>query len=82
MEIVAFVASVGKISLPFVQQEEEVLSKEYVDLLKNVSRAEIDKEITRCPHKETSEKMMEVGGDLHLWSLIRMLIGYEGDSGG
>jgi hypothetical protein len=31
-----------------------------VELLKTVTRAVVDKEITRCPHKETSVKMEEV----------------------
>ena len=60
VEIVAFVASAGKIALPFAEEEDEVLGKEYVDLLSTVSREEVDKEITRCPHKETSVKIEEV----------------------
>lgn len=60
VEIVAFVGSVGKVHLPFATADDEVLSKEYLDLIKGVSRAEVDKEITRCPHKETSVKMEEV----------------------
>ncbi|WRT65472.1 chorismate synthase [Kwoniella shivajii] len=59
VEIVAFVASVGKVTLPFQDEEDEVLGKEYMDLVKSVSREEVDKEITRCPHKETSKKMEE-----------------------
>ncbi|WVR04023.1 chorismate synthase [Kwoniella sp. DSM 27419] len=59
VEIVAFVASVGKVALPFAEEEDEVLGKEYMDLVKNVTREEVDKEITRCPHKETSAKMEE-----------------------
>ena len=57
VEIVAFVASAGKVCLPFAETEDEVLSKDYVQLLSSVSREEIDKEITRCPHKETSSKI-------------------------
>lgn len=60
VEIVAFVGSVGKVTLPFVEEEDEVLGKEYMDLVKTVTRAEVDKEITRCPHKETSQKMEDV----------------------
>jgi hypothetical protein len=37
-----------------------VLGKEYMDLVNTVNRADVDKEITRCPHKETSKKMEEV----------------------
>ncbi|KAK4684828.1 chorismate synthase, partial [Tremellales sp. Uapishka_1] len=60
VEIVAFVASVGKVALPFASHaDEEVLGKEYMDLLNTVSREVVDKEITRCPHKATSEKMEE-----------------------
>lgn len=60
VEIVAFVGSVGRVHLPFAHTDEEVLSKEYMDLIRGVSREEVDKEITRCPHKETSVKMEEV----------------------
>ncbi|OCF58287.1 chorismate synthase [Kwoniella mangroviensis CBS 10435] len=59
VEIVAFVASVGKVALPFAEEEDEVLGKEYMDLVKSVKREEVDKEITRCPHKATSQKMEE-----------------------
>ncbi|WWC60008.1 chorismate synthase [Kwoniella dejecticola CBS 10117] len=59
VEIVAFVASVGKVALPFAEEEDEVLGKEYMDLVRTVKREEVDKEITRCPHKETSKKMEE-----------------------
>ncbi|KAK8861348.1 chorismate synthase [Kwoniella newhampshirensis] len=59
VEIVAFVASVGKVALPFAEEDDEVLGKEYVDLIKTVTRVEVDKEITRCPHKATSTKMEE-----------------------
>lgn len=59
VEIVAFVGSVGPVALPFAQEEDEVLGKEYLDLVANVTREEVDKEITRCPHKETSVKMEE-----------------------
>lgn len=60
VEIVAFVGSVGKVELPFVTKDDEVLSQEYLDLIKGITREEVDKEITRCPHKETSAKMEEV----------------------
>jgi len=57
---VAFVGSVGRVALPFTEGEEEVLGGEYLDLLRGVTREMVDKEITRCPHKETSAKMEEV----------------------
>ncbi|BEI80223.1 hypothetical protein CcaverHIS002_0107520 [Cutaneotrichosporon cavernicola] len=59
VEIVAFVGSVGPVALPFSQEEDEVLGKEYLDLVKNVTREEVDKEITRCPERVTSAKMEE-----------------------
>ena len=60
VDIVAFVGSVGRVALPFTNGEEEVLGGEYLDLLRGVTREEVDKEITRCPHKETSMKIEEV----------------------
>jgi chorismate synthase len=67
VEIVAFVASVGPVGLPFARegQDDEVLSKEYMELLNGVTREEVDKEITRCPHKETSKRMEEVSSEAH-----------------
>jgi chorismate synthase len=59
VDIVAFVGSVGKVALPF-DDGEDVLGKEYMKLVAGVTREEVDKEITRCPHKETSAKMEEV----------------------
>ena len=72
VEIVAFVSSVGKIKLPsevtptsqVVDEEddtvEDVLSPEYVTLLKTVTRAQVDAHPTRCPHLGTAEKMTKV----------------------
>ncbi|KAH8101523.1 chorismate synthase [Cristinia sonorae] len=69
IEIVAFVSSVGKIRLPSSisppsqvpsdddDTVEDVLSPEFVTLLKTITREEVDKYITRCPHAETSERM-------------------------
>ncbi|KAF8761221.1 Chorismate synthase [Rhizoctonia solani] len=71
IEIVAFVASVGKIHIPSStgaaatgESEdpdfaEDALSPEYVKLLQTVTREEVDKYTTRCPHPETSEKMTQ-----------------------
>lgn len=39
---------------------EDALSPEFVKLLKSVTRAEVDKYSTRCPHEETSERMTQV----------------------
>ncbi|CAE7071447.1 unnamed protein product [Rhizoctonia solani] len=69
VEIVAFVASVGKIHIPSSTSApgesedpdfaEDALSPEYVKLLKTITREEVDKYTTRCPHAETSEKMTQ-----------------------
>jgi chorismate synthase len=63
VEIVAFVTTVGKIGLPF-DDGEDIVGKELLKLVKDVTRDEIDQELTRCPHKETSAKMTDVS--LHL----------------
>ena len=76
IEIVAFVSSVGKIRLPSsnaasstsVANDDEgndeiddALSPEFRTLLATVTREEVDKFTTRCPHVETSERMTKVG---------------------
>ena len=75
IDIVAFVSSVGKIHLPDSlappcltnlkggEDEDEVedaLSPEFRKLLATITREEVDKYPTRCPHQETSEKMTQV----------------------
>lgn len=72
IEIVAFVSSVGKIKLPSTvapssqvsadddDTVEDVLSPEFVHLLKTVTRVEVDAQTTRCPHAETAERMTKV----------------------
>lgn len=75
IEIVAFVSSVGKIHLPSsvsppsvapVDGEEDnddvedALSPEFRKLLASITREEVDKYSTRCPHAETSERMIKV----------------------
>ena len=72
IEIVAFVSSVGKIKLPAFASPapqvasndddtvEDVLSPEFVHLLKTITREEVDKQPTRCPHAETAELMTKV----------------------
>jgi len=71
IEIVAFVSSVGKIRLPSsiaspskgVDEDddeiEDALSPEFRNLLATVTREEVDKFPTRCPHPETSERMIK-----------------------
>jgi chorismate synthase len=75
IEIVAFVSSVGKINLPLSvvipshavteadednDGVEDALSPEFRNLLATVTREEVDKYPTRCPHPETSERMIKV----------------------
>lgn len=62
VEIVAFVSSVGRVTLPSYNDEddEEPLSKEYVDILNTVTREQVDKENVRCPNAEVAERMREV----------------------
>ena len=72
VEIVAFVSSVGKVQLPSsvsppsqVPPEdddavEDALSPEFVQLLQSVTREQVDAQLTRCPHAETSERMVKV----------------------
>lgn len=72
IEIVAFVSSVGKIQIPTSStisstgedddHIDDSLNPEYINLLRTISREEVDKDITRCPHAETQEKMKAVGG--------------------
>ncbi|KAF9471305.1 chorismate synthase [Pholiota conissans] len=74
IEIVAFVSSVGKVHLPSTlapptltrqntdeddDKAEDALSKDFIHLLSTVTREEVDKLPTRCPHPETSERMIQ-----------------------
>ncbi|TFK86539.1 chorismate synthase [Polyporus arcularius HHB13444] len=71
VEIVAFVSSVGKVQLPSAASPssqastddddtvEDALSPEFVELLKTVTREQVDAQQTRCPHAETSERMTQ-----------------------
>ncbi|KAI0043889.1 chorismate synthase [Auriscalpium vulgare] len=69
VEIVAFVSSVGKIALPATaaragadtddDDTDDALSPEFRALLGNVTREEVDRFPTRCPHAETSERMTQ-----------------------
>jgi chorismate synthase len=75
IEIVAFVSSVGKIHLPSnvappsltaVDGDEDnddvadALTPEFRELLATITREEVDKHPTRCPHLETAERMTKV----------------------
>lgn len=74
IEIVAFVSSVGKIHLPAnvappsltplnndeSDVAEDALSEDFVALLANITREQVDKHPTKCPHSETAERMTEV----------------------
>ncbi|KIO31195.1 hypothetical protein M407DRAFT_68335 [Tulasnella calospora MUT 4182] len=66
IEIVAFVSSVGKISVPSTtisstEEDEDhvddVLNPEYIELLSTVTREKVDEDVTRCPHAGTREAM-------------------------
>ncbi|PSR71115.1 hypothetical protein PHLCEN_2v12961 [Hermanssonia centrifuga] len=69
VEIIAFVSSVGKINLPTIVSPpsqvspddddavEDALSTEFVQLLKTITREQVDAQPTRCPHPETAERM-------------------------
>ncbi|KAJ7771933.1 chorismate synthase [Mycena maculata] len=67
VEIVAFVSSVGKIHIPVSaasvgaddenDDAPEPLSEEFRTLLATVSREDVDKHPTRCPHLATAERM-------------------------
>jgi len=69
IEIVAFVSSVGKIHIPdykstATENEDDdsvadVLSEEFRNLLSTISREQVDGHLTRCPHPETAERMVQ-----------------------
>lgn len=40
---------------------EDALSSEFHQLLSTITREEVDKHPTRCPHPETAERMTKVG---------------------
>lgn len=68
IEIVAFVSSVGKVQIPTMaavageedDDDAQVLSPEYLNLLKTVSRESVDKDPVRCPVPAIAEKMKAV----------------------
>ncbi|RXW19404.1 hypothetical protein EST38_g6450 [Candolleomyces aberdarensis] len=74
IEIVAFVSSVGKIHLPALlsppsltpsddnednDNVDDAISEEFRSLLTTITRDEVDKHPTRCPHSQTAEKMTQ-----------------------
>jgi chorismate synthase len=67
IEVIAFVSSVGRVHLPssVTGQEDDteaqdILTPEFRALLASVTREEVDKHPTRCPHRETAELMTKV----------------------
>ena len=67
----AFVSSVGKVHLPSTipppleddkdnDEAQDALSEDFRKLIATITREEVDKYPTRCPHPETSERMTEV----------------------
>ncbi|KAI5989766.1 chorismate synthase [Pisolithus albus] len=73
VEIVAFVSSVGKIHLPAhvappsiasngdqdSDEAEDAVTPEFRHLLATITREQVDKHPTRCPHLETAERMTQ-----------------------
>ena len=58
IEIVAFVSSVGKVHIPYIPEDsDEPLSKDFRDLMGQVTRQKVDSHPTRCPHNDTAEAM-------------------------
>jgi len=65
IEIVAFVSTVGHVEVPMYPQTQHVadddfdlpLSDEFLSLLQNVTREQVDAENVRCPHAATAERM-------------------------
>ena len=64
VEIVAFVSSVGKIHMPQSKEDEDVDDEEYLNLLQNVTRDQVDENLIRCPHKESAAKMEQVSREV------------------
>ncbi|CAG8582684.1 3226_t:CDS:2, partial [Ambispora gerdemannii] len=58
VEIVAFVSSVSKIAMPFIEfEDEKVFPDDFWNFLNAVTREQVDKDIVRCPNKDVSERM-------------------------
>lgn len=60
VEIVAFVSSVGKIHLATSSTDDEEIDDEYINLLKTVTREDVDRTLIRCPHAATAQLMEDV----------------------
>lgn len=65
IEIVAFVSSVGRIAVPSTGPQsnddddiESPISRDYLDMLHNITRSQVDASLVRCPHAETADKMI------------------------
>ncbi|WFD07644.1 chorismate synthase [Malassezia vespertilionis] len=65
VEIVAFVSSVGQVHVPQYPMEhgaeavELPLSDKYVNLLRTITRDQVDKDDVRCPDAEIAERMRQ-----------------------
>ena len=61
VEIVAFVSSVSKVKMPFLESDDEDLfSDDFMQLLNTITRDIVDQHIVRCPDNDVAEKMREV----------------------
>ena len=62
VEIVAFVSSVGKVRMPLIpvhDDEQSVISPEYLQLLQTIDHKTVDSHLTRCPHRPTADEMVK-----------------------
>lgn len=61
IEVVAFVSSVGKVAMKFVEEEAEGgVGADFLELLGTISREVVDGDETRCPDREVADRMREV----------------------
>ncbi|KAG5458081.1 MAG: hypothetical protein BJ554DRAFT_1771 [Olpidium bornovanus] len=63
VEIVAFVSSVGEVAVPFASDggdDSEAVPGPFLEMLSRLTRADVDADETRCPHKETADRMRQV----------------------
>ncbi|CAO3669379.1 unnamed protein product [Rhizopus stolonifer] len=58
VEIVAFASSVGKAMMPFINEDKP--TPEQVEFMNNLSREDVDADISRCPDPVTAEEMKKV----------------------
>ncbi|OZJ06362.1 Chorismate synthase [Bifiguratus adelaidae] len=61
VEIVAFVSSVGKVELPYLEalEDGQPIGKDFSNFLDHLTREQVDADVTRCPDPATSERMKE-----------------------